>query len=154
MKDPKVYSEGLPPYELAFVADAPKAPTGLKTGEAAIDIAAKGPFDDAMLTAIGQDARDQFGINSEVGYEAAIINFRDSNCNEVGFGIYIANEHARDVMNTYAREEKGLTVDFYSGPVPSGGAVEAFSTDISSATASPSASATSSATASANLKET
>lgn len=117
---------------------------------------ARSPISQGTLQGIAEDAvRDQIGPGTEWGYEAAIITFRDSNYEDAGLGVYVADEHARDVINQRARE-RGMEIALYDGPVSPGGGVHVASmsrgsaSSAASASASSAASASSSATASAS----
>jgi hypothetical protein len=141
-KDTRVHKEGLMPYEVAFVSDG--SVPGLHTGEVTIDVTTvHDHIAGDELAAIAWDAVDTYGKNSEVGYEAAIITFRDDKSyKDIGIAVYIADQKAAELMNQEAARQ-GWRIEFYSGRVPPRGDIEAIS--ISSP-----ASATATATASAN----
>ena len=130
-KDTRTHAEGLPPFEVAFVADGNVE--GIRSGEVVIDVSGvrglRNPAAmkrDGLLEAVGWAAIEQIGPDTETGYRAAWITYRNAEgYKEIGVGVYVADQEAADRMNAHMREQ-GAEIPFVSGEIPPGGYLAAY----------------------------
>ena len=128
-KDTRTHVEGLPPFEVAFVADG-DFPQGVKGGTITVDISSpEEALDESMLEAIGWEVIRQVGPGSKTGYRVAIIDYRTApSYREMdALAVYVADQKAADAANAWWREEHPTAeIDFFIGEVPEGGYLAAY----------------------------
>jgi hypothetical protein len=74
---------------------------------------------------ISWEAMKQVGPDTETGYRAATITFRDAESYKEmsAMGFFVADQEAADIMNREFRQG-GAEIDWWSGKVPKGGVVD------------------------------
>jgi len=116
-KDTRTKVGGLTPFEVGFVVPG-KVPD-VKDGLVTVDVTTGGkkiPID--TLGQIGWVAVGQ------IDYKSALIDYRDDKTyKDIALGLYVEDQSAAEAMNRYVAK-KGWKVEYFSGEVPPGGALE------------------------------